>query len=158
MVMLALDPPLQCTTLSVTFIREKHGEGFSMLRSLIVCMAIAFIAVAAIAQGDARTGSSEGTRLNAEMRHALEAGDIEKARAMISPRVQASRTAPTRVIDRASGETIWSSPDVTAHIDAFFCSGTRCICAGLEDCVDLAETGICKEKMVCEATTCTCDR
>lgn len=41
---------------------------------------------------------------------------------------------------------------------SFSCSAANCQCKGLDDCIDLATTGLCQDKPKCGGDTCICNR
>jgi hypothetical protein len=61
----------------------------------------------------------------------------------------AARVAPGR-----PGFSLFRSPGL-GRLD-YTCTNDTCDCDGVSDCVDLAETGPCKGKLVCGRTKCTC--
>ena len=64
---------------------------------------------------------------------------------LVNPALQSEAQQPTQ------------QPQAAAAA-GFTCTRSQCTCSGLEDCFDLAGTGLCKGRPSCGGNTCTCNR
>ncbi|MCW5723696.1 MAG: hypothetical protein KIS81_01925 [Maricaulaceae bacterium] len=99
-----------------------------------------------------------------EIRAALVAGDYERAISLLNRNqnirgpLAVQTTGQTPVRQARQQQSAQNDPRLPPEVQPFACGRNTCDCSGVYDCIDLARSGLCADRLTCGEDECICYR